>query len=166
LPSDVITVERAAPRDVQPMLRLMRQLAAEHAAIDAYFRPGDEWQDSLEMMFLDRLGRREHFLGLVKPGGRVIGMITASLQTSPVFHLKPRAMIENVVVDQDYRRRGIGRALVAAALAWCNERQVAYIELMVATGNPAGQRFWQACGFEPVMLRLQRRGSEVSDGER
>jgi len=148
------------------MLRLMRQLAAEHAAIDAYFLPGEDWQESLEMMFLDRMGRREHFIGLAKPGGRVIGMITASLQSSPVFQLKPRAMIENVVVDQSYRRRGVGRALVEAALAWCDERKVAYIELMVATGNPVGLGFWEATGFEPVMLRMQRRGSEDSDARR
>lgn len=158
-----MTIERAVPRDMQPMLRLMRQLAAEHAAIDPYFMPGDEWQDSLEMMFLDRMGRREHFIGLAKAGGRVIGMITAGLQNSPVFQLKPRAMIENVVVDQGYRRQGVGKTLVAAALAWCRERQVAYIELSVATGNPAGLRFWEACGFEPIMMRLQRRGSEGDD---
>ena len=164
--SESITVERAGARDIKPMLRLMRQLAAEHAAIDAYFMPGEDWQGSLEMMFLDRLGRREHFIGLVRMDGQVVGMITASLQNSPVFRLKPRAMIENVVVDQAYRRRGVGRALVRAAMAWCQDRQVAYIELMVATGNPGGQRFWTACGFGPVMLRMQRRGVEDADGER
>ncbi len=160
--AEPLPVEPASPRDLPGMMLLMRQLADEHAAMDEYFAPGEQWGSALEMMFLDRMGRRDHYLGVARRAGMVIGMITASLQSTPIFVLRPRAMIENVVVHRANRRQGVGRALVAAALAWCDDRGVCFAELMVAVGNPAGQRFWAACGFEPVMLRMQLRRDGAS----
>lgn len=159
-----MTVVPATARDVGAMLRLMELLAEEHSHLDPYFLPGDDWLPSLEMMFLERLSRRDHLLLVAREGGPPIGMVTASLQASPVFRLRPRAIIENLIVQPEYRRRGVAQALVDAAAAWCAERRVVYTELMVAVDNEPARLFWEQRGFAPIMLRLQRRGGESGDG--
>lgn len=148
------------------MLELMDQLAAEHAELDDYFLPGEHWLDSLELMFLDRLGRREHYLGVAREDDRLVGMVTAMLQSSPVFLRRPRGLIENLIVVPDRRREGIANALVDSARAWCVKRSAAYVEVMVAVANQPGRAFWEGQGFGPMMLRLQQRVGEVNDDQR
>ncbi|NUP98448.1 MAG: GNAT family N-acetyltransferase [Armatimonadetes bacterium] len=159
-----MTVTPAVPRDVGAMLRLMELLAAEHSRLDPYFLPGDDWLPSLEMMFLERLSRRDHLLLVAREEGPPIGMVTASLQPSPVFRLRPRAVIENLIVRPEYRRQGVAQALVETATAWCVERRVVYTELMVAVDNAPARSFWEQRGFEPIMLRMQQRSGGNGDG--
>lgn len=56
------------------------------------------------------------------------------------------ASIEEVQVGPDARRRGVGRALIEAAVRRCAGRGVSYIE--VQTDDEAAD-FYIACGFEP-----------------
>lgn len=56
------------------------------------------------------------------------------------------ASIEEVQVGPDIRSRGVGRALIEAAVHRCAERGVSYIEVQ-SDGEAAG--FYGACGFEP-----------------
>jgi N-acetylglutamate synthase len=55
------------------------------------------------------------------------------------------------------RRRGIGRALAGAALAWAQAAGAARVEVRVAARNPGGQAFWRALGFADFVDVLDRR---------
>ncbi|MCC7492577.1 MAG: GNAT family N-acetyltransferase [Fimbriimonadaceae bacterium] len=158
-----MTVQPASLADLPDMLRLTRALAREHSALDVYFEPHNHWMADLEEAFRDRLTRPEHLLGVAREGVVVLGMVTVALQPPPVFRLQPRAILENLVVAPHHRRQGVGRALVRAAQAWCDERGVVYLDVMVAGANAAAVAFWQAVGFDPVMLRLTQRRGGVKD---
>ena len=59
----------------------------------------------------------------------------------------PYAVVENVIVDESQRGRGLGREIMAATLdaAWA----AGCYKAMLATGskNPATHAFYLACGF-------------------
>ena len=59
----------------------------------------------------------------------------------------PYAVVENVIVDESLRGRGLGREIMAATLeaAWA----AGCYKAMLATGskNPATHAFYLACGF-------------------
>lgn len=58
-----------------------------------------------------------------------------------------RGWIYYLAVAPDHRRKGIGRALMAAAEAWLRERGAPKIQLMVREGNDA-VGFYEALGLE------------------
>jgi GNAT superfamily N-acetyltransferase len=83
----------------------------------------------------------------VVDGGRVVG--AAALGT--IFNVAPGRRLGfpcDVHVVASWRRRGVGRALVEAAVERCRGRAPALLALeAVDTGSDA-QRFLEACGFD------------------
>jgi GNAT superfamily N-acetyltransferase len=64
--------------------------------------------------------------------------------------------IEDCYVQPHARRRGIGSALVQAALEWLRTQHVTRVELAVLVANHEGLTFWERQGFAPVRLLLSR----------
>jgi len=58
-----------------------------------------------------------------------------------------RAHLGGMWVDPTTRRRGVGRALVDAVLAWARERGFRDIVLWVAEGNAAAAALYERAGF-------------------
>jgi GNAT superfamily N-acetyltransferase len=60
--------------------------------------------------------------------------------------------IEDCYVDDPFRRRGVGSALVREGLAWLHGKGVGRVELAVFTANDGGKVFWEKQGFSPFRL--------------
>ena len=58
------------------------------------------------------------------------------------------AYIEDIVVDAEFRRRGIGRSLINKAIHWAKEKNLPGIMLETQNNNVAGCMLYQSCGFE------------------
>lgn len=78
--------------------------------------------------------------------GRVVGNIT-------IQRLDPygsRWQIANVAVTRAFQGRGIGRALVEAALRRIDDRRGGWAVLQVRTDNPVAQQLYESLGFEAL----------------
>jgi ribosomal protein S18 acetylase RimI-like enzyme len=72
------------------------------------------------------------------PDGRLVGW--CALLSDGVRH----AVLLDVIVHPDFQRKGIGREIVARALAHARERGVSVIHVDF---NPDNTRFYARCGF-------------------
>lgn len=63
-------------------------------------------------------------------------------------HWSGHASIDDVLVAQAFRRKGVARALVVHAIAWSHARQLAGVVLETQNNNVAACRLYAACGFE------------------
>jgi ribosomal protein S18 acetylase RimI-like enzyme len=61
-----------------------------------------------------------------------------------------RAYFTAAWVDRRYRRRGLGRQLVDAAMCWAAARGADHLRLWVDDTNPAAVDFYRALGFAPT----------------
>lgn len=61
---------------------------------------------------------------------------------------RPYAVIENVVTDARFRRRGIGSELMRALVQCCWERDCYKVMLMSAAGRDEAHRFYTSIGFD------------------
>jgi N-acetylglutamate synthase len=59
-----------------------------------------------------------------------------------------RGYIYHTAVKPDYRKRGIGRTLVTAALDALKKEQINKVALVAFTTNELGNEFWESVGFE------------------
>lgn len=63
--------------------------------------------------------------------------------------------LENIAVLPDYRRRGVGHALLSALLAQASSRQAERILLEVRASNQSAIHFYTASGFQHLALRRE-----------
>ncbi len=60
------------------------------------------------------------------------------------------AQLRFFIVDPDWHGRGVGKALLARALAWCREQGLAKVFLWTVDGLPASRRLYEKAGFRIV----------------
>lgn len=69
----------------------------------------------------------------------------------------PYALIENVVTDAQYRKRGYGRAVLEEAIASAWRSDCYKVMLLTGSKSPATLKFYQEAGFEQNKTGFQIR---------
>ncbi|WP_337875931.1 GNAT family N-acetyltransferase [Elioraea sp.] len=139
-----VTVRKGRAEDTQALTTLLAQLFAIEAdfAIDP----------AVQARGLRLLGTRPDAVILVAEAeGRVVGMCTVQL-TASTARGGLSAGIEDVVVDQVWRGRGVGRALLAAAEAWARGRGAVRLALLADETNLPALDFYDRLGFTRTRL--------------
>jgi ribosomal protein S18 acetylase RimI-like enzyme len=85
--------------------------------------------------------------------GAVVGMLTLALYRIPTGMC---AWIEDVVVDERARGRGIGEQLTNAALRLADEESVRAVDLTSRPVREAANRLYRRLGFEPRETNIYR----------
>jgi ribosomal protein S18 acetylase RimI-like enzyme len=140
MPLRVEAVERVTDELVDAFTRLLPQLTASR----------------------EPPGRQELARVLAHPGNRVLvareaGVVVGSL-TLVLFPLPTgmRAWIEDVVVDEEARGRGVGAALVGEALRLADAAGARSVDLTSRPGREAANRLYRRLGFEARESRVYR----------
>jgi ribosomal protein S18 acetylase RimI-like enzyme len=92
-------------------------------------------------------------LFLLKDEHSIIGMFTVGIYRSPTGS---KAWIEDVVVDEAYRGKGLGRLLTQYAIDFAKSQRV---DLLMLTSNPsriAANKLYQTVGFERKETNVYR----------
>ena len=82
---------------------------------------------------------------VAREGTAIVATATIVVYTTPIW-LKAR--IEDVVVDESARGRGMGEALVRRCIDVARERGAAIVELQSARSREAANRLYAHLGFE------------------
>ncbi len=142
-----IQIRPARADDGAAIAMLVEASLALHARLHPdFFRAG---RDETPLV-VDR-----HTLVLVAeaPRAGVVGLLRARVYDTPRrAHMTPRrrVMIEDLSVSARYRKRGVGRALVAETRRWAAEQGAAQVLLTLWEGNAGGDAFYRALGFRAV----------------
>jgi len=158
-PADLGTVARLALVELQhrsappmfgpPQGRPLAELAAEHRAL----------RDNGAVHLLAALGGNDvAALGGDGDGGNDdVGLLTIEL-TSPVPRLCPdgQPYIGPTATVPAARGRGVGHALVDAALTWAHDHGYQWVAVDFETANPLSRPFWLNAGFRPTGYGLFR----------
>jgi ribosomal protein S18 acetylase RimI-like enzyme len=68
----------------------------------------------------------------------------------------PAGLLHDVIVDPEHRRRGVGRLLLDATLAYLRSRAAPRVVLSTAVQNEAAQRLFASLGFRRTMIEMTR----------
>lgn len=84
---------------------------------------------------------------------QIVGVVVAT--EDEVGALVPmRALtVNHLVVEPSNRRRGVGRALLAAVVRSADERGIDQVVAAVANGNREANRYLARLGFTPLVMR-------------
>jgi ribosomal protein S18 acetylase RimI-like enzyme len=85
--------------------------------------------------------------------GQIVGTLTLAMFRIPTGL---RAWIEDVIVDNESRGRGIGEALVRAALVRAREAGARTVDLTSRPSREAANRLYVRVGFSPRETNIYR----------
>ncbi len=87
--------------------------------------------------------------------GKIIGMVTAQLVISTAQGAAS-AWVEDMVIDVNYRRLGIGKTLLQNTLAWAKQNGATRAQLLVDTANTDAINYYQQLDWESTQLQARR----------
>ena len=136
-------VRRAEPGDAPALAALAAAVSAEPEG----WLIGDEWRSAGDERRYIRAVRRhpDAAVFVAEEEGEIAGRLSLGRDPHPASsHVADLGLM----VDARFRRRGVGRALLDAAVAWAQESNVTKLELHVFPWNEPAIALYEDFGFE------------------
>lgn len=155
-----MTVRPARSNDLDDVLSLYAALHEPHRE-----RYPELFNDPLpahdrQALERDVASERDDVLVLVAEAeGELVGFARVLLVQTPEGRpLRSRrfALVDDLVVASEYRRRGMAAELLAATEAWARSRDVESLEVTVWSFNDPAKELYRRRGFEPFREYLRK----------
>ena len=136
-----LKIRKYQPADRGACRRLWRELTEWHRQIYQDPSIGGAHPEDLFDKHLEEVGADRLWVAVL--GSEVVGLIGLVVK-------KGEAEIEPLIVSQPYRRRGVGRRLVEAAVAEARRLGVRLISVKPVARNVEAMRFFHRQGFKTL----------------
>jgi GNAT superfamily N-acetyltransferase len=146
-PAEAPCISLATPRQRDALLGLWLELIEYHRRLDPGYPALPGLRETLGRE-LDRALRAERCrVFLAELAGAPRGFLLAEVESERSFASGGTCWIHEVYVQEEFRRCGIGSALVARAEEFFREANGGRRSVRVEASNRAAQRFWKRAGF-------------------
>lgn len=90
-----------------------------------------------------------YLLGAKAEGNLLVGTVMAVICHDMVKECRPFMILENFIVDRDWRRRGVGSLLMREAEAICRERNCLFVQFCSSSFRTGAHAFYRESGYDP-----------------
>jgi len=155
--SDGLAVRAANLGDLSSVVELRLALLREYGDDPLYKRLRDDARQRARELFYSQLMSPNETMLLAERRGRAVGILRCvDSPGSPLLLPERYCYVSSVYVVPEERRRGVLRALVAAAERWCEQRGIDEMRLHNASSSSVAADVWSAFGFE-IVEHVRRR---------
>lgn len=146
--SSTIQIQPCQMEDLPGIQNLLKQLEeVTHSApsIDL---------SQLKQMHIEMQKAPQFYLNLVcKVDGKIAGFISLVFYKT-FFHKGGTALINELIIDKNYRGLGLGKKLIEQARQEALSRKMDEMEVGAENNNLNAQQFYRACGFNEEYMLL------------
>ena len=100
-----------------------------------------------------KCGDRDLLVAVDDLSGKIVGLLVAKVDEIGAIEVVHALHVTHLMVTPRVRRRGVGRALLAAAVHLADERGVDRILATVSSGSPEANRYLARIGFAPLVMQ-------------
>ncbi len=153
-------IRTAEIKDIPQIVNLGKQLFELHAKLDReYYFLEDNFSELFGNWVKNYLAQNSQFIIVAEESKEhIIGFIAGFIKSLyPWFRLKNVGHISFMVIDEKFRKKGVGRLLEEQARLWFKQKGINYIELYVEENNDIGQEAWFSYGFLPFKKFLRKK---------
>ncbi|MBI3965086.1 MAG: GNAT family N-acetyltransferase [Chloroflexi bacterium] len=150
-------IRLAMAADVPQLALLWLESAEYHARLaPEYYELSAGAHDRVEALLRGGLSGVGRVTLLVEMDREVTGFVQLEISEVAVFRRSRRGNVYNLSVAGRFRRRGLARQLMAAAIEWFRRERVQIVQLNVADANQPALGLYEDLGFKIVNRNLCR----------
>jgi GNAT superfamily N-acetyltransferase len=139
-----VRVREATSADLDALLELYEQLTGPLE--ESMPAPRPDPLEAIEQIVADPA----RSLLVAELDGRVLGTVDVLIAANLTHYARPWVLVENVVVADDARRRGAGRALMLRAIEIAHEAGCYKVNLISGNERTGAHDFYRSRGFEAI----------------
>lgn len=146
-----VRVRPATHDDIPSIIKLLREIDLSSGLFSG--RPlHDPSEKHLTERLTEVLDSDARLLIATDESGAAVGMLVTRPDSVGAIDLTPVLHVTHLMVDPQHRRRGIGRALLAAAVQLADEQGFEHVLSTAAAGSREGNRYLARIGFAPLVV--------------
>ncbi len=147
-----VRVRPATGADIAALTQLVRSIDTTAGTFSGTAL-ADSSTAHLEERFGEIIATNERALLVAEDeSGAVVGMLSARSDDIGAIDTTPVLAVTHLIVLPGHRRRGIGRALLSAAVQLADEAGVDRVLASAASGSREGNRYLARIGFAPLVV--------------
>ena len=153
----MIHVRRALPGDAPGLVALAEAVGREEGR---WILATESWRSVAdERRYLKSVQRHpDAAVYVAEDDGRLVGRLSLSRDPHPASrHVADLGLM----VDAEYRRRGIGKTLLEEAVVWARAAGIRKLELHVFPWNEPALRLYESFGFEREGYRKRHYARDI-----
>jgi GNAT superfamily N-acetyltransferase len=147
-----VEVRDALREDLPELVRMYQQLSLDDP------REDPDAIEKYEAVFAAIDEQPAHHVLVAEEAGRLLGTATVIIEPNLTYTASPFALIENVVVTEAARGRGVGAKIIERCVALAREAGCYKVTLTSNKRRKDAHRFYEGLGFtashEGFLLRL------------
>jgi GNAT superfamily N-acetyltransferase len=144
-----ISIEKATEAELpllEPLILELRHTMENSSNTDASLAV-----DNCRILF----GDPDHHVLVAKLAGSVVGFVNFATRRT-IMHARASGLIDELIVAEKCRGRGIGTGLIAAVVERCRELGCDEVEVSTENTNNEAREFYKKCGFEEDSVLLEK----------
>ena len=150
-----ITIRRGKSRDMAFVTELWRKLAGEMSGLDERVAVRADAEILWAKWAGARLRDEYSCVLVVEVGGEVVGYLLGHIdEAQPIYERRRHALISDLYVAPEHRRKGIGTKLVEEAFAFFRGKEIDHVRVNVLKANAPGRAFWAKHGAADFLEQM------------
>lgn len=139
------------------VLNMWESLLVLTSKVSKRFQLAENAVDHQREFFREHHDNENTFCLVASLDGKEIGFANGYvILPSKIFLQSHIGLIENIFIDETYRRRGFGAQLVQACYDWFYDMAINEIYVNVIPANKGSKAFWKAMGYKTHKITLSK----------
>jgi len=157
-----LSVRRARVDDLDTVVELRLALLREYGDHPLYGNLRPDARDRAYELYRTQLTSPHETIFVAELEQRIVGLMRCvDMPSSPLLFPERYCYVSSVYVRPTVRRKGVLRALLAAADQWCEQEGIDEMRLHNSASALAAEKAWSALGFD-LVEQVRRRTLHAS----
>lgn len=149
-----ILIRKATLEDLGNIQNLNNELfKLEFNNFDDTLKVGWPFEEDGKNYFQDMIQNQIVFVAEVE--GKTVGYLAGSICEEVSLLIETFAELDNMYIDENYRRYGIGSLLINEFKKYCREKKIQNIKVTASAKNSRAIQFYMKNGFEDYNISLK-----------